>query len=163
MFKFDNRFLDSVGLTDLPESQKEAFLQYAQDQLEIRIGEKMSENLTNDELDEFENIIDNDADTIQGLFRPWQFVFVVITFNDERHADAKDILGFVTVENHIKVVDTHGTEPAEVDGTLFLLWSQDKYLAGTSDTHIEQTSILSYFMFRNRLPERVLLQSGSDD
>lgn len=67
MFKFDNRFLDSVGLTDLQESQKEAFLQYAQDQLEIRIGEKMSENLTNDELDEFENIIDNDADTIQGL------------------------------------------------------------------------------------------------
>ncbi len=67
MFKFDNRFLDSVGLADLPDSQKEAFLQYAQDQLEIRIGESMSESLNDDQLSEFERIIDNDPATIQGL------------------------------------------------------------------------------------------------
>ncbi len=67
MFKFDNRFLESVGLTDLPEAQKEDFLQYAQDQLEIRIGEKMSEGLSEEQLDEFERIIDNDADTMSGL------------------------------------------------------------------------------------------------
>ena len=67
MYKFDNRFLDSVGLTDLPDSQKEAFLQYAQDQLETRIGECMSEGLSEDQLDEFERIVDNDADTIEGL------------------------------------------------------------------------------------------------
>ena len=67
MFKFDNRFLDSVGLTDLPDSQKEAFLQYAQDQLEIRIGESMSRNLSEGQLDEFERIIDNDQATVQGL------------------------------------------------------------------------------------------------
>lgn len=67
MFKFDNRFLDSVGLADLPDSQKEAFLQYAQDQLEIRIGESMSESLNDDQLGEFERIIDNDPATLQGL------------------------------------------------------------------------------------------------
>jgi len=67
MFKFDNRFLDSVGLTDLPDSQKEAFLQYAQDQLEIRIGESMSRSLNESQLDEFERIIDNDQATVQGL------------------------------------------------------------------------------------------------
>ncbi len=67
MFKFDNRFLDSVGLADLPDSQKEAFLQYAQDQLEIRIGESMSESLNDDQLSEFERIIDNDPATLQGL------------------------------------------------------------------------------------------------
>ena len=96
-------------------------------------------------------------DTVLGLHRPREVVFAVIAFNDERHSDTKDILWFVTVENHIKVVDTHGTEPAEVDGTLFLLWSQDKYLAGTCHSDIEQTRILSYLMFRNRLPERVFL------
>ncbi|MBQ9684447.1 hypothetical protein IJV57_03145 [Candidatus Saccharibacteria bacterium] len=67
MFKFDNRFLDSVGLAELPDSQKEAFLQYAQDQLEIRIGESMSESLNDDQLGEFERIIDNDPATLQGL------------------------------------------------------------------------------------------------
>lgn len=67
MFKFDNRFLDSVGLADLPDSQKEAFLQYAQDQLEIRIGESMSESLNDDQLSEFERIIDNDPATLRGL------------------------------------------------------------------------------------------------
>ena len=71
MFKFDNRFLDSVGLTDLPDAQKEAFLQYAQDQLEIRIGETMSESLSDDQLNEFERIIDNDSDTIQGLLNSY--------------------------------------------------------------------------------------------
>ena len=67
MFIFDNRFLDSVGLADLPDSQREAFLQYAQDQLEIRIGESMSESLNDDQLSEFERIIDNDPATLQGL------------------------------------------------------------------------------------------------
>lgn len=71
MFRFDNRFLDSVGLADLPDSQKEAFLQYAQDQLEIRIGESMSESLNDDQLSEFERIIDNDPATLQELLNSY--------------------------------------------------------------------------------------------
>lgn len=67
MFKFDNSFLESVGLGDLPEEQKSAFLEYAQDQLEIRIGEAMSQNLNDDQLDEFERIIDNEPNTINSL------------------------------------------------------------------------------------------------
>lgn len=67
MFKFNDRFLDSVGLTDLPDTQKEAFLQYAQDQLEIRIGEKMSESLSDEQLDEFERVIDNEPHMIRSL------------------------------------------------------------------------------------------------
>lgn len=69
MFKFNDRFLDSVGLTDLPDTQKEAFLQYAQDQLEIRIGEKMSESLSDEQLDEFERVIDNEPRTIRSLLQ----------------------------------------------------------------------------------------------
>lgn len=64
MYKFDDNFLESVGLGSMPAEQKEAFLQYAQDQLEVRIGEKMSEGLSEDQLDEFEKIIDNDQATL---------------------------------------------------------------------------------------------------
>ena len=59
MYKFDDNFLESVGLGSMPAEQKEAFLQYAQDQLETRVGEKMSEGLSDAQLDEFEKIIDN--------------------------------------------------------------------------------------------------------
>jgi hypothetical protein len=65
MFQFDESFLESVGLSNMPEEEKENFLQYAQDQLEVRIGEKMSEGLTEEQLDEFEKIIDNDQETVQ--------------------------------------------------------------------------------------------------
>ncbi len=65
MFQFDDNFLESVGLSNLPEEEKDNFLQYAQDQLEVRIGEKMSEGLTEEQLDEFEKIIDNDQETVQ--------------------------------------------------------------------------------------------------
>jgi len=64
MYKFDDNFLESVGLAGMPAEQKEAFLQYAQDQLEVRIGEKMSEGLSDEQLDEFERIIDNDQATL---------------------------------------------------------------------------------------------------
>ena len=56
MYKFDDNFLESVGLGSMPAEQKDAFLQYAQDQLEMKIGEKMSEGLSNEQLDEFERL-----------------------------------------------------------------------------------------------------------
>lgn len=65
MYNIDDSFLESVGLGGLPAEQKSGFKQYAQDQLEIRIGEKMSNNLTEAQLDEFEKIIDNDQELMQ--------------------------------------------------------------------------------------------------
>ena len=65
MFQFDESFLEQVGLSNMPQEQKDNFLQYAQDQLEVRIGEKMSEDLSEEQLDEFEKIIDNDQETVQ--------------------------------------------------------------------------------------------------
>ena len=64
MYKFDDSFLDSVGLANMPAEQKESFLEYAQDQFEVRIGEKMAQGLSDAQLDEFEKIIDNDQDTV---------------------------------------------------------------------------------------------------
>jgi hypothetical protein len=65
MYNFSDTFLESVGLSSLPESQKAGFLEYAQDQFETRIGKKMSEGLNEAQLAEFGKIIDNDPETIQ--------------------------------------------------------------------------------------------------
>ena len=67
MYKFDDRFLEEVGLANMPAEQKQSFLDYAQDQLEVRIGEKMSEGLSEDQIAEFEKIIDGDQQTVEGL------------------------------------------------------------------------------------------------
>ena len=67
MYKFNDAFLEQVGLSSMPEAQKAGFLEYAQDQYETRIGDKMSENLSEAQLDEFGKIADNDPETIQRL------------------------------------------------------------------------------------------------
>lgn len=64
MYTFDDSFLESIGLGGIPDNQKDNFLDYAQEQLEVRIGEKMSEEVDEMKLDEFERIIDNDAETV---------------------------------------------------------------------------------------------------
>ena len=67
MFTLDDSFLDMVGLSDMPAEQKNNFLAYAQDQLEVRVGEKMSNDLSDAQLEEFERIIDNDKDMINAV------------------------------------------------------------------------------------------------
>jgi len=64
MYKFDDTFLEAVGLGALPEDQKAAFLENAQDQFEVRVGEKMNSQMTDAQVAEFEKIIDNDQETI---------------------------------------------------------------------------------------------------
>jgi protein-tyrosine-phosphatase len=68
MYQFDESFLDTVGLSAMPQEQRAPFLEYAQEQLEVRIGEAMSKELSEEQLNEFDRIADNDSDTIQNLF-----------------------------------------------------------------------------------------------
>ena len=67
MFTLDDSFLDMVGLSDMPAELKNNFLAYAQDQLEVRVGEKMSNDLSDAQLEVFERIIDNDKDMINAV------------------------------------------------------------------------------------------------
>jgi protein-tyrosine-phosphatase len=67
MFKLDNDFLDEIGLGGMPDEQKAPFLAHIQEELEIRIGEKMSKGLTEAQIEEFEKIIDGDESVIQGI------------------------------------------------------------------------------------------------
>lgn len=65
--KFDDNFLAEVGLSNLPTDKKQDFLDQAQKELEIRVGNKMSEGLTKAQLDEFEGIIENDQQVIRKV------------------------------------------------------------------------------------------------
>ncbi len=67
MFQFNDEFLKSVGLEELPEDQKQNFLEYAQEQFETRIGEAMMDKLTEAQQNEFDKISSDDAEAIQGV------------------------------------------------------------------------------------------------
>lgn len=58
MFQLDNKFLQDVGLGDLPDDQKQAFLDHFREQLELRVGTRLSEGLSDAQLEEFESFID---------------------------------------------------------------------------------------------------------
>jgi hypothetical protein len=64
MFQLDEKFLQDIGLNDLPEAQKKPFLQHIYDELELRVGTKLSNGMSDVQLEEFESIIDHKDDVI---------------------------------------------------------------------------------------------------
>ena len=54
--EFNEKFLQEMGLSAMPEDQKAKFLEYVQKELEIRIGERVSRGLTEFQLNEFDSI-----------------------------------------------------------------------------------------------------------
>ena len=58
--QFDEKFLQEMGLSAMPEDQKQAFLDYVQEELEVRIGERISKGLTEAQLNQFDMITDQD-------------------------------------------------------------------------------------------------------
>ena len=66
MFQLDDQFLQEIGLGNLPEEQKKPFLQHIYDQLEYRVGIRLSEGMSDAQLEEFEGIIDKKPEVVDG-------------------------------------------------------------------------------------------------
>ncbi len=79
MFQLDDKFLADIGLNDMPDDQKQAFLQHIYEELELRVGTRLSEGLSDQQLEEFEKIIDKDQSVIEN----WLSVHVEDYANDE--------------------------------------------------------------------------------
>ena len=79
MFQLDDKFLADIGLNDLPDDQKQEFLQHIYEELELRVGTKLSDGLSDQQLEEFEKIIDRDQATIDS----WLATHVQDYMNDE--------------------------------------------------------------------------------
>lgn len=64
MIRVDENFLRETGLGDLDEMQRAAFIEEAQRLLENRIGEKLSEGLSLEQLEEFDGIMKKDKNVM---------------------------------------------------------------------------------------------------
>lgn len=60
MFKLDNNFLVEIGLGALPPAEKESMLKHIYDTLEMRVGVTLAHQMTDQQLDDFEEFIDKD-------------------------------------------------------------------------------------------------------
>jgi hypothetical protein len=58
MFQLDDNLLRELGLGDLPAAEKNKMLAHIYETLELRVGMKLAEQMTDAQLDEFEGFID---------------------------------------------------------------------------------------------------------
>lgn len=58
MFKLDDNLLHELGLGSLPPADKNRMLGHIYETLEMRVGMKLAEQMSNEQLDEFESFID---------------------------------------------------------------------------------------------------------
>jgi len=89
MFQLDDKFLDEVGLSSLPDDQKKAFLQHTYDELELRVGTKLSDGMSDDQLEEFESIIDRKDEVVKD----WLSKYAPEYHNDESFARIQQATG----------------------------------------------------------------------
>ena len=59
--EINEEFLREVGLSAMPEAQRKAFLEYAQEELEVRVGEEIAEGMTEEKMREFEEAQTDEA------------------------------------------------------------------------------------------------------
>ncbi len=58
MFKLDNNLLEELGLGSLHVEEKNKMLSHIYETLEMRVGMKLAQQMSNSQLDEFESFID---------------------------------------------------------------------------------------------------------
>ena len=54
MLKIDNNLLQDIGLGTLPDGEKNSLLKHVYETLEMRVGMRLADQMTNEQLDEFE-------------------------------------------------------------------------------------------------------------
>jgi predicted RNA-binding Zn ribbon-like protein len=57
--KLDNNLLTEIGLSGLPEEEKKKMLAHIYETLEMRVGVRLAEQMSDQQLDEFESFINN--------------------------------------------------------------------------------------------------------
>lgn len=59
MFKLDDNLLQELGLGSLSPEDKQVMLRHIYETLEMRVGMTLAQQMTNEQLDEFEGFIDS--------------------------------------------------------------------------------------------------------
>jgi hypothetical protein len=63
MFKLDNNLLEELGLGTLPPQEKNMMLRHIYETLELRVGTRLAQQMSNQQLDEFEQLMPLPTDT----------------------------------------------------------------------------------------------------
>ncbi len=99
MFKLDNSLLEELGLGALPAEEKNKMLSHIYETLEMRIGMKLAEQMTEAQLYEFEEFMDrsDDAGALKWLetnFPDYKSVVAeeLSSLKSEIKLSAKDII-----------------------------------------------------------------------
>lgn len=96
--QIDEDFLNEVGLAEMPEDEKQAFMEHAEEELEVRVGQEIGELLTEEQLNEFDGIEDDEKAAVwleknaPDYRRVVRQVFTA--FKDELIANQAKILGY---------------------------------------------------------------------
>ncbi len=114
MFQFDEQFLKDIGLDNLPEEQKKPFLQHIYDELELRVGTVLSEGLNDEQLKEFESIIDHKDE-------------VVIAWLAQNAPDYKVHPAFIKLQEATKIDINDPSLRAEFAATKWLEMNRSDY------------------------------------
>lgn len=67
MLKIDNTLLQEIGLGALPAAEKNSFLKHIYETLEMRVGIRLADQMSNQQLDEFERYFEAKDDA--GAFK----------------------------------------------------------------------------------------------
>jgi hypothetical protein len=65
MFKLDNNLLEELGLGTLPPQEKNMMLRHIYETLELRVGTRLAQQMSNQQLDEFEQLMPLPTDTAE--------------------------------------------------------------------------------------------------
>lgn len=98
MFQLDDQFLQDIGLADLPEDQKKPFLQHIYEQLEYKVGVRLSDGLSEQQLIEFESIIDKNIEAIDS----WILQYAPDYINDELFRKIQSASGLPVEDPNLK-------------------------------------------------------------
>ncbi len=63
MFKLDDNLLRELGLGDLPPQEKNRMLAHIYETLEMRVGMRLAEGMSDQQLDEFERLMPLETDS----------------------------------------------------------------------------------------------------
>jgi hypothetical protein len=61
MFQIDDKFLEQLGLGELPQAEKDKMKAHIYETLEMQVGMRLASGMTDEQLDEFEGFMSGDV------------------------------------------------------------------------------------------------------
>jgi len=115
MFKLDDNLLQELGLGALPAEEKNKMLQHIYETLELRVGMKLAEQMTDAQLDEFEGFIDRNDEEGALKWLETNFPNYKQVVADELDALKLEIKGQATAILQATSTDSSSPLPEESD------------------------------------------------